>query len=296
MPKPDEDTFEIDDELDEDQDDKEGDKDKGESKEDDEDTLEGVQFGDDDEDEDDESAADDKEDKESKDDKDDKKKDEEPTEFEKRIEKQEKQIKNLNIALHGLRQEKQKAKEEKGEPALTETQLTELFKEHKDDPDTLYSLVSYMVKQGSKTAQDNAVDATEISQRKKELDTGIVEAFPDLAQEDSELRTDTNKTIKSMRLEDHPYKDFLAISAMVHKDLEGIKNYEYERGKKEALASNADASRKKKAKETNLSPPGGGGLKNKSGKMNTNMEDVAKRLGLSKRGRNVYQQLVKKAA
>ena len=62
-----------------------------------------------------------------------------------------------------------------------------------------------------------------------------------------------------------------------------------------AIALKGWATRKKKAKETNLSPAGDGHTRSKAGKLSSNMEDVAKRIGLSKRGRDVYQKLVKQS-
>lgn len=218
-----------------------------------------------------------------------------PEELQAKIDQQHKTILNLNKGISKVRGQYNDLKKGKSEESpLTDAQIGQLFQEHKDDPETLYSLVNYMIKQGSQKAQDNAVEAAEISQRTKELNDGLVEAFPDLAKSDSELRVQVNETIDGLRLNDHPFKDFLAVSAMIHKDLEEIRKTAFEEGKKEALKENADKTRKKNATETNLTPPGKTGLKGSAGELPTNIKDVAKRLGLSKRGLEVYKNLVKK--
>lgn len=211
------------------------------------------------------------------------------------LDQKENKIKDLNVALHQERQAKKALKEGKDdEPALTEAQLRQLFSEHQDDPDTMFNLMKYMVKQGVKGTEEKAVDAAEISQRKKQLDDLVTQTYPDMLKDTSELRTDANTIKSKLRIDDHPFGDFLAISAMVHRDMGQLLKNEYERGRQEALGDKADQHRKKTVKKASLTPPGKGSDKSETA-LPANIEEVSSRIGLSKRGKEIYGQLRKKS-
>lgn len=203
-----------------------------------------------------------------------------------------KAIAQANKLLHETRTKKNELKQD--EPALNDQQLLALFQEHQDEPETLFNLVKYMVDQGAQKKADETLDAAEISKTKKEIDQGLYEAFPDLVKEDSQLRSMVNTTKGNLRLNDHPFGDFLSVSAMIHRDLEEIKNAEYERGKAEATGEVAEGKRKESIKANQLGPAGKKGAKAENKISSSQVDDVAKRIGLSNRGKKVYTQLINK--
>ena len=120
-------------------------------------------------------------------------------------------INNLNKALHEERQSKKKAAEKGGEPAFTKAQLKELWTEHRDDPDVLFNILSYMADETARSAQAKAVDQVELVSKKKEVDDYLAQNFPDLANDGSPLRVGVDKAKQELMLADHPFGDILAL-------------------------------------------------------------------------------------
>lgn len=228
-----------------------------------------------------------------KDKKPDKPEDDPVKELNDKITKQAEQIKNLNIALS---EQRAKRKEEKGEkePALTEPQLLALFREHKDDPDTLYNLTKYMVDQGSKKGKEEAVDAAEISRNQKEISNELLKQYPDLADDSSDIKQSVSKVKSNLRIADHPYADLLAISAMTYNSMPDLLKAEYEKGKAEGMkAKNTEEARKEGIKNGKLTG-GNGDNKPKKPSMSKNAMDIANRIGLSESGKKTYLKLLAK--
>jgi hypothetical protein len=204
--------------------------------------------------------------------------------------KKDEQIQNLNRGIHQIRQELKalkSGKKDDGESPLTEAQVLALYREHKDDPDTLFNLVKYQIEQGSKKAKDEAVDIAEVSRLQKEIDTELSAQFPDLHNEDSDLRRGVDDTKNKLKIADHPFSDLLAIGAMAYKDMPDLLKAEYEKGK-------AEAARKKKIKENDLGDGNKKPLKKTGGKLDANFSDIARKIGLSEAGKKTYANLLGK--
>jgi hypothetical protein len=213
------------------------------------------------------------------------------------LEKQAAHIKNLNKALHEARQERKgkgKEADKEGEAPLTKEQLRAIMKEHKDDPDVLLNVIEYAAQQAAKGAEKKAVDAVELSTKKKELDDYLSKNYPDLAEAESEGRVLIDKIKDQLTVGDHPYGDFLAVAVRTQLMLPSILQAAVEQGKKEAQGKNADDKRKD-AIRGNALPKGKGTGGAGSGKATLSAEsaDVAGRLGLSPKGKSIYAQMLK---
>lgn len=218
--------------------------------------------------------------------------------FEKQATKKDIQITNLNKAIHGLRQENKKLKtspadtDESGEAPLTKAQLTGLIEEHKDDPNTMLNIIEYVSKQAASKTKKDAVNEIEISQTKRQADEFMTQNFPDVQKEGTELKGIVDETRSKLFLDDHPLSDQLTLGALIMYDLENIKKASFEQGKEESLKGKAEDKRKKDVNDKKLTPSGKkGGDKKGESSLTSDQEDVAKRLGLSKRGRAMYAKL-----
>ena len=205
-------------------------------------------------------------------------------------------INNLNKALHEERQSKKKAAEKGGEPAFTKAQLKELWTEHRDDPDVLFNILSYMADETARSAQAKAVDQVELVSKKKEVDDYLAQNFPDLANDGSPLRVGVDKAKQELMLADHPFGDILALGLNNLLNLPGTVRAAYEMGKKEAMGGQRIDRRREKINATNLP-------KGKTQKVETDdtatertspeAMDIANRIGLSKQGRQIYQRILR---
>jgi len=205
-------------------------------------------------------------------------------------------INNLNKALHEERQSKKKAAEKTGEPVFTKAQLKELWTEHRDDPDVLFNILSYMAEDTAKNAQANAVNQVELVNKKKEVDDYLAQNFPELAADGSPLRLGVDKAKQELMLADHPFGDILALGLNNLLNLPGTVRAAYEMGKKEAMGGQRIDRRREKINATNLP-------KGKTQKVETDdtatertspeAMDIANRIGLSKQGRQIYQRILR---
>ncbi len=207
-------------------------------------------------------------------------------------------INNLNKALHEERQSKKKAAEKGGEPAFTKAQLKELWTEHRDDPDVLFNILSYMADETARSAQAKAVDQVELVSKKKEVDDYLAQNFPDLANDGSPLRVGVDKAKQELMLADHPFGDILALGLNNLLNLPNTVRAAYEMGKKEAQGGKQMDRRKEKINASNL--PKGKTHKVDADDRHTEpaspeVRDVAKRIGLSKQGQEIYQRILKNA-
>lgn len=205
-------------------------------------------------------------------------------------------INNLNKALHEERQSKKKAAEKTGEPVFTKAQLKELWTEHRDDPDVLFNILSYMAEDTAKNAQANAVNQVELVNKKKEVDDYLAQNFPELAADGSPLRLGVDKAKQELMLADHPFGDILALGLNNLLNLPTTVKAAYEMGKKEAMGGQRIDRRREKINATNLP-------KGKTQKVETDdtatertspeAMDIANRIGLSKQGRQIYQRILR---
>lgn len=199
---------------------------------------------------------------------------------------------NLNKALHEERQLRKKTKTDDGEAEeLTEAQLRELMKAHHDDPDALFNIVQYMSRQAAKKEKKAAISETEISARRKELESLVSQRHPDFLDSESELRKQSDKLRGQLNLDDHPYGDFLALGANTYLALPEIMKAVYAKGKEDAVKEAAEANREKGVAGAKLTPKGGGNTSGNA-KMPKDIGAVAKQLGMSASQAKIYQRLV----
>ena len=215
--------------------------------------------------------------------------------LEKRLNDKETHIKNLNVALHQARQEK-KGKDTEEEAPLTDQQLLGLFKEHQNDPGTLFNIIKYVAQQSAKGVEKKAVDASQIAQKKSDIDNRLIKAYPDLAKDDSELRTGVNSVKTDLNIDDHPYGDLFALGVMTMNNLETLMKQARDEGKQEALKGKVEDKRKETVKKNALTP--GGEKPSKAKQSSTELSgkalDVAKQMGLNKSQSKLYARLISK--
>jgi hypothetical protein len=183
-------------------------------------------------------------------------------------------IKAEQTRLHSIRQEKQEAKAGDEETPLTDAQLMGILEEHKDDPATMLNVIKYV----SKQRDAEVIDSAEISRSKKEIDTALTQNFPDLAINDSELRTNIDSVKKTLRCDDHPYGDLFGVAVSIYRDLDVIRKEAFEAGKNEALGVKANDKRVKGIKEKKLAPKGKGSKQKEEGSLTSDQVETAKRI------------------
>ncbi len=189
--------------------------------------------------------------------------------------------KDLNRALHELRQEKKKEKkEDDGETVLTDAQLEALMTEYKDDPKTLLNIIKYQAERAAKGAAKKTVDDADTIKKKREAEEYVYKNYPDLTQEDSELRVSVNKAKESLDLTDHPYGELLGTSVTALMALPTLLKNAYDKGRKDVEDGVKEKTRKDLIKDGDLTPKGKKG--GETGKaLSADQSDVAKRLGLN---------------
>lgn len=204
-----------------------------------------------------------------------------------KIKQLEKEKKGLNTALHQARQHKKTAKKET-EEVLTPDQIKTLLKEHAGDEEVLYNIVQYMSEQTNK----EQIDATELNMVKTQHDAYVVEHWPDMADETSELSQKVDATMTRLRVENHPMNKYIAISALITEELPNIRKAAYEQG----LAAGKKGGKKtpvtKKNKTNVLTPAGIKSTKTKKSNLSDNLVKTAKQMGLSKAQQKIYARLL----
>ena len=102
-----------------------------------------------------------------------------------------------------------------------------------------------------------------------------------------------NEIKGKLGFEDHPYGDFIGVSALVMTNLESIRNAAKEEGKAEALKGLADDNRKKSIKSNVLPIPKSKIAVSKS--TPSQVVKVAKQMGMNKGQTKIYAQLMSKS-
>ena len=233
-----------------------------------------------------------------KDDKDEKKVDkkddisEQIKEIKTELEKKSSHIKDLNKAIHSLRQENKELK--KGKPddeeiELTDAQLLDIMREHKDDEAVLLQVIKTMQKQSGKSIEERAKKAGEITSKKNEISRYIKALQPDFDDEGSEVYTAVGNAVEYLHLDDHPFGRQLAYASLRLTQLPKLLEQAKEEGKKEALKQNVDASRKQAIKDKAPVPSG---EKKGDSAPSQNLEEAAARLGF-KPGSKPYKEYMK---
>lgn len=168
-------------------------------------------------------------------------------------------ISDLNKALYGYRQEIKKLKSGEGkedEPSFTDAQITKILDEHKDDPAVLLQVVKQVAKQQTAGVKEDAISAQEVAQTQTQVNGFLHQNWPKLQDESSAEFGQLQQAKGFMKLDDHPYGDFLSMGAlMLQKMPEMIEDAKKE-ARETALKDRTEVARKDKIKKTKLSGKG----------------------------------------
>jgi len=202
----------------------------------------------------------------------------------------EKLTKENNRMAYQLRKGIKAEPKEDDKVEFTDAQLQGLLETHKDDPAAMLQIMKLVSQQESKKGKDEAIDAVNVSNNKKEMDTYLETMYPDIKDEASPFRQDVDKTKTWLGMSDHPYGDFLATSVMVFNELENIISTARDEGKELALKGSAESERKKTIKSNALNPVTG--KKGKSAALPTTVEDTIKQMNMDKKQAAIYRKLM----
>ena len=150
-------------------------------------------------------------------------------------------IQNLNIALSQERAKAKESKEEVENP-LTEAQLRQLMKEHVNDPDTLYNIIDYQIKQGMKSTQEATINATEVNRKKQVTSQYINQYFPQLNNPASPMRQNVDQIKQAADLGDHHMGDLAGLGLVFLNNLPQFSQLLWESGKQEGLKGKAEGA------------------------------------------------------
>lgn len=211
---------------------------------------------------------------------------EEVNPFEAEVEQLRQEKKNLNTALHQARdkEKKRKAEAEEETPYYTDEQLKEMWDEADGDRDALFTIMSYRNTRDSK----HSMDADKLEQVKAQHDAYMLENWPFMSDEDSEVCQHVQNMKESLQLEDNPIGDYLSLGVSVLEELDDIKQLSYDQGVKDAKSGTVEVekNRKGKIKSNSLTPSGKKTVV--KGSMSASSKEVAKRLGI-KPGTSAYK-------
>lgn len=168
-----------------------------------------------------------------------------------RLEKAEKKVGDLNKALHEERKaKKQAAAKDTEEPPLSDTELRELWKAHKDEPDALFNIAKYMAQQAAKGASKETVSKAELAKNAQEMSDLLHKRVPKLYEDGSDERAETDRVKDKLGLADHPYGDFFAVATQTYLQLPGVLKQVYDKGREDALKGAGDKTREQLVKDS----------------------------------------------
>lgn len=203
--------------------------------------------------------------------------------------------KDLQTALHQARTDKKSKKtDDDDEEVLSPTDIANIIKEHKDNPDVLVNAVNYLVSQKIKKGKSEAINEVEVRQMGNKLNSVLKQQFGTLLDDpDSDLRKNVDNIKKQMHVEDHPFADFLGTSVFVLDRLPMI----IQNAVKKAGGNNVDKKRVdnihsngsvfKNGKQSDSDEADNGGNK-KVTKLSKSQSETAERLGF-KPGTRAYK-------
>ncbi|MFA5377529.1 MAG: hypothetical protein WC455_17390 [Dehalococcoidia bacterium] len=213
--------------------------------------------------------------------------------METRLTNLERDKKNLQIALHKERQGKKSEKSKPDAEALTDEQLEKILEDN-PDPKTALKVTRYMAEKIARGMKDTAIADVQTGQRSKAMENLLLERYPALADEGSDMRVEVDSEKEALGLKDHPYGDFFAVGSKVLQNLPAIIKEAYERGKKEALSVKADEKRGEKIKDADLTPKGKKSATGGVDSLTKEQKESAKQMGLTPSQMKVYANLVGK--
>ncbi len=215
--------------------------------------------------------------------------------FETRLERLERDKKNLQIALHKERQGKKTAEKAKPEDVLTDEQLEKIIEEN-PDPKTQLRVVRYMAEKIAKGMKDTAIADVNTTQRSKAMEKLLLDRYPALAEEGSDMRVEVDEAKEHLGIKDHPYGDFFAVGSKVLESLPQLLKNAYEKGKQDAISVKAEEKRGEKIKESDLTPKGKKSATSSVDSLTKEQQETAKQMGMSPSQMKVYAKLVGKSA
>jgi hypothetical protein len=211
--------------------------------------------------------------------------------METRLTRLEQDKKNLRIALHKERQGKKA--ETKEDVTLSDEQLKNILKENPDDPDIQLKVTRYMAEKIAKGMKDTALSEVDVSQKSKAINKLLLDRYPALADEGSEMRTEIDEVKESLGIKEHPFGDAFAVGVRVVENLPTLLTNAYNKGKEAALGTVAEKKRGEKIDESKLSPKGSG----KSSvvtELTADQDGTAKQLNMTASQKKIYAKLVGK--
>lgn len=201
--------------------------------------------------------------------------------------------KRANSAAYVARKasEKKDTPSEDGSDDLTQAQVVGLMKEHGDDPQVMFNIMTHIAEQKAKGVATEAVDAGNTAKTKAQLDTYMDTEFPDYNVEGTETHKALSDVKGRLGLDKHPYGDFLAMATLSHSQTENIRKNSYDQGVKDALNKKVEKNRGKAIKANQPTPRGKKGTPSKAALSKAHKE-VAAQLGLSDKQAKIYGRLL----
>jgi hypothetical protein len=150
--------------------------------------------------------------------------------------------------------------------------------------------MEYMMNKTASEKKTEALNEVRVGQAKREMDAFLLERYPSLANDDSEMRVEVEQAKAKYGLTDHPYGDYFGVATRVMETLPDIIRQAYEKGKTDGMSHKADDKRREKISESDLTPSG----KKKgdtTGDLTPSQKETAKALGF-KPGSTAYKHYV----
>jgi hypothetical protein len=208
--------------------------------------------------------------------------------------------KNLQKALHGERQKLKERTKKESDVELTDEHLENIIRENTDpvtgvtDPKILLRVTRYMAERIARGEKDKAISEVDVSQKSRAVNNLLLERYPQLAEESSEMRIEIDQVKESLGLKDNPFGDAFAVGVRVVEKLPTILTNAYERGKKDALGVIAEEKRGDGIADSKLTPKGDGKSSSKDSGLTKEHLESANSLDLTASQKKIYAKLVGK--
>ena len=196
--------------------------------------------------------------------------------------------KEINRLGYALRKDKDKPKTDEKDTPFTKAQLMQLYRENSENPEVVFQIMDEMTKLGKMDAQEAAEKSADIRNKKVDMDKLLNTMFPEAQREGTPLNVDVEKAVKWLHLDDHPFKDFLAMASLtLHQLPNTLKNIreqaiaDAQKAGGKDLAAKAESARKKgitEKKATGSSKPKDA---SKPATLTHDQMETAKRLGIT---------------
>jgi hypothetical protein len=191
-------------------------------------------------------------------------------------------IEDLNKTIKYLRKENAEklASKDDEEVTLTDDQIKGLLEAHEGDHGTTLEIIKHVSKQMAKGVSKEEIKTEGIVKTQQELNKFMSTTYPMLNDAESPFAKQVQEFKNKMQLSDHPYSDFLAVSSMVHGNIQNIQKESYEKGLSDGRSGKAESIRKQKIKTDGLLSAGDPAAGKKSTKLSAKEVRVANEIGL----------------